>query len=241
MAPKRGRTQAILAESKKGLGEAYDVIKKSPDALIELPPESQQKLLTRFGEIAEDMPSSVKEKVAQDFADFVKRPITGESLMSLHKKINKSYSPFTLELGLFKGPIKEALTEISPELGQKFQNINNLYSRHANIAGKLKPTLVSDLVSAAEAMVLIGSIVYGDVAIIGNLLKEQGVRIAAGELLLNPHLNQLGEKFLLALNQHKWGLAAKITSQINDEIKEMDKSAELQEYSEEDLRDLFGG
>lgn len=240
LSPKRGRTQKVLDESRKGLGEAYDVIKKSPTAMQELPTGAKENLLTKFQEVSKDLPSSVVEKIEKDLANFLDRPMTGESLMTLHKHINKATGPFTKELVAFKKPIADAITAVSPELGQQFQNLNNLYSRYASIAGKLKPTIVSDLVTAGEAIGLVGGAIYGDYNIVQKMLIEQGAKITAREVLLNPRVNQLVEKFLLALNQHKWGLASKIGNQVNDEIKKMDNEIDIQEFTEEQIKELFG-
>lgn len=240
LAPKRGRTQEVLRSTQKGLGEAENALKKSPLAASSISPESQKKLLNRFAEIAEDMPASVRDTVAQDFKDFVKNPITGKSLISLYRKVNKALGPKTKELVQFKEPILQAITEISPELGKQFSNINNLFSRYYEIAGKLKPSLVSDLVTAAETIGILGSTVLGDISTLSKILAEKGAKIGARELLLNPKINQLGEKFLLALNSNKYGLAHKIGNQINQEIKKLDDSIEIEGYTEKDLKEIFG-
>lgn len=240
ISPKRGRTQRVLQDTQKALGKSYDTLKKSPLASSPINPEAQKKLLNRFAEIAQDMPASVRETVAQDFRDLVKKPITGESLMNLYRDINKGLGPKTKELVQFKEPISQAIAEISPELGIKFNNINNLFSRYYDIAGKLKPSLVSDLVTAAESIGLLGSLVLGDIPTLTKISAEKGIKFGARELLLNPRLNQLGEKFLLALNANKFGIATKIASQMNKEIKKLDDSIELEDYTQKDLQKLFG-
>ena len=239
--PRRGRTREALQETQKGLGKAYDALKKSERASMEMSPENKEKLIRKFTDITQDIPSIVREKVKQDFVDFVKSPMNGASLMNLHKDINKSLGPMTKELVQYKQPIAEALYEINPELGRDFTNLNNLYSRYADIAGKLKPTLVSDIVSAGEALGIMGSLVLGDVSMLSKFLAEQGVKITAQEMLLNPRLNQLSEKFLMAVNQYKWPIAAKISNQMYDEIKKIDKDVDMETFSQEDLKELFGG
>ena len=195
------------------LGETYNILKKSPAAAVELSPDQQTKLLSSLSETALEMPNVVREKVNKDFVDFLRKPITGESLINLHQDINKSLGPMTKELSLFKEPIRNALMEVSPELAEDFTKINTMYSRYSDIARKLKPTLVSDLIRAAESMGIIGSVVTGYHPIATKILTEKGAQIGARELLLNPRFQQLSEKFLMALNQNKYGLAVKIASQ----------------------------
>jgi hypothetical protein len=241
LVPKRGRTEKILSSTKEGLGEAYGSLRKSPGASIRLNPEQQSNLLKKFGEIGLDIPSSVRNEVALDFADLVKKPITGASLLNLHKDINKALGSKTKELSRFKEPIREALKEISPELADDFSKINELYSRYSKIAPKLKPDMVSDLIRAAESLGLMGSIIYGEPTLISKFLAEKGIRWSARELLLNPRLQQLTEKTLVALNQNKYGLAVKLMAQVKEAASKIDdRLAEgFPDLSEEDLKELF--
>lgn len=239
LAPKRGKTQKVLSETQKGLGEGYESLKSISGAAEEITPKLKNKLLNDFAQVAEDIPSGVREKVAQDFIDLVKKPITAKSLMNLHKDINKSLGPRTKELSRFKEPLRNALHEISPEIGEKFDKINGLYSRYSDIAGKLKPNIVSDLITSAEAIGFIGSAVIGDYATFGKLLAEQGLRNSARELLLNPRVNQLGEKFLSSLNQSKWGLASKIAAQIKEELQKNEPNIKIDDLSKEEIKLIF--
>lgn len=241
LAPKKGRTENILSSTKSGLKTAYESLRKTPGASIELNPEQRKRLLNRFSEIAFEMPSKVRNEVALDFADLIKKPITGESLLNLYKDINKSLGSKTKELSLFKEPIKQALKEISPELAEDFSKINELYFRFNNIAPKLKPDIISNLIGAAESLGLMGSLIYGDPVLISKFLVEKGIRMGARELLLNPRLQKLTEKSLAALNQHKYGLAARIMNQVKEHAFKIDRKLgeSFPEFSEEELRDLF--
>lgn len=241
LTPKRGKTQKILEKTKEGLGGAYETLKGSKAALTELSSDNQAKLLKSLGEIGLDIPFSVREKVTKDFLDLLKKPITGETLFNLHKDINKSLGPHTKELSRFKEPIKEALGSISPELADDFQKINNLYARYSKIAGRLKPTIVSDLIRAAEVLGITGSIILGDASTFAKFMFEKGSRSMSRELLLNPRLQQLSEKTLMALNQNKYGLAAKLTKQIQEEIVKNNPSLEkeMTKISEEEYKNIF--
>lgn len=237
LAPKRGRTESTLASAKKGVSAGYETLKKSPDAALKLPREYQEKFFDRIGTILNDMPHGVRKKIQQDIADFSSNPVTGESLTNLYSKINHYLGPKTKQLSLLKEPIGEALSEISPKMGKDFSTLNQLYSKYHKISSKLKPSLADDVVNAIERLGTFGSFLLGEYGIFKKFLLEKGVRRGAQELLLNPRLQQLSEKFLLALNENKYQAAEKIYRSIknfDNDTKEL-----FEDLSEEDLRELF--
>lgn len=239
LSPKRGKTQKSLKDTQDALGKSYEGLKGNPESNIQLSKDTVTELLNNLSEKAYDIPSSVRDKVSKDMIDLLKSPITPNSLFNLHKDINKALGPYTKELSVFKEPIAKAIEQTSPSLAKEFRTINDLYSRYAKIAGKLKPSIMSDLVSAAESLGLFGSVLIGDFPHAGAILAEKGARKTAREFLLNPRFQQLGEKFLKALNQNKYGAAAKIANDFNKIIKEEDSNIELSEISETELEKLF--
>jgi len=239
LSPKRGKTKKILTETKKGLGSGYDYIRSRPESSTIIPEKARQTLIKDLGDIGMDIPSSVRKKIATDMNDLLKEPITIDSLVNLFQDINHELGPNTKQLTRFKDPIMNAIESVSPKISKEFSTLNEMYSRYSNIAERLKPNIASDIVKAAEAFGMMKFIVGADPVGTSAILLEKGARIGARELLLKPRLQQLSEKFLLAVNQGKYNLASKITHQISDFIKEEDEKAYIEPISEENLRKIF--
>lgn len=239
LSPKGGRTQRILGETKKSLGEASEALSSRPEAAIELTQPQQQRFLKELGEKGFKIASETRKRVNQDFVDLLRKPITSESMIELYRKLNKTLGTKSKEISMFKTPIKNMISEISPDLGKDFENLNNLFSRYYKIAGRLKPDLVSGLVNAAESMGLFGSFLTGNYLAMKALLAEKGARITAREILLNPRLQQLGEKMLLSINQNKYGIATKIGNQIINQINEKDENLNLPNLKEKEVLRLL--
>lgn len=240
LVPKRGRTQNILKETKEGLSQAEEKISQGELAKGTLSPEAKNDFFNETAKLAtEKIPHSTIEKVQQDFVNFAKGEPSGERLINLWRKLNKQY-PKLAELQQFKGPLEKALKSIDPKLSEDFGKLNNLWSRYFNIAKKLKPNIVSDLVSGGEALGLLHGVYFMNPSGLKAILATQGARIGARELLLNPRLQQLNEKFLMAVNNNKWQVASKISTQIKDQFNKLDKNIEFNELKEEELKNIFG-
>src|SRR5216683_1516934 len=241
LVPKRGGTQKALKETREGLGKAYDTLKNSKAATSGLNEASERLLQKNIDKFLVDMPSSVRSKILQDYKDLFAAPVTGKSLMNFYSKVNHAIGDNSKQLSLIKGPIRKAVHALSPELGKDFDLVNNLYSKYSNIASRLKPTLASDIISAAETLGIFGSVAMGHYPSLIGLLGEQAAKKVAQQMLINPHFQQLGRKMVVALNQNKYGLAKKI---MEDYIKEVKKTSpesakKLEDASEEELKHFF--
>lgn len=241
LAPKRGSTQKTLADTKQSLSNVYSSIQNSPSAKSELPNIAKEKLFNKFLPIIEDMPANVRDVIKQDAKDLVSKPITGESLINFYKDVNHNLSGNSKQLANLKQPIREALHSISPELGKDFEMMNTLYSKYYPIAERLKPNLVSDLVSAAEAIGLLGSFTLGYTPALTGFLTEKAAKKLTQQMLINPRLQQLSQKMVNAMNENKFGvvhkLAKSFSSQIKDEVPEAAKI--LETISEDEIKKFF--
>jgi hypothetical protein len=241
LAPKRAGTQKALKSSKEGLSNAYNTIKNSESALGTISEKSERILQNEIDHFLTQMPSEVRGKILQDYKDLFAGPVSGKTLMDFYSKVNHYVGENTKQLSLLKKPIQRVLNEISPQLGKEFGQINNLYSKYFDISARLKPTIASDIVTAAESLGLVSSIVMGQPYTLAVIIGEQGVKVLAQQMLINPHFQQLGRKMVVALNHNKLPLAKKI---MEDYIKLIRKTSpeianKLEDLSDEELELLF--
>ncbi len=241
LAPRRGKTQEVLENTKKGLQEAYGKLAESPQAKNALDPEAYQKLYKNIGDKLFEMPSGVREKVATDFKDLLKNPISGKTLMNFWVDINHEMGKNSKQLSLLKEPIKKAMAEIDPEMAKNFETVNSLYSKFYPIAKRLEPNLNTDIMGASKALGSLIGVVTGDY----RVLTAAGLHMTGGKaaqyLLTNPRFQQLGHKMVDALNQNKFAMAKKVGDLIAHEIKKNspELSKEIESLTEEDFMKLL--
>lgn len=221
-APRRGRTQNILKRTQKALGNVYEGLEKSPAAVNALPTDASEKIIGSITDQLENFPSGVRKVIQEDFHDLLKKPITGQSLINFYRDINHYLGKGEQQLGILKEPIFKALESISPELASDFRLTNKLFTKYYPISNKLKPSLVSDLFGAGEAIRLLTGLSLGNFPILTEIIGEHSARILARELLLNPRLQNISKKIVSALNENKIPFANQLAKQYAKEFEELD-------------------
>ena len=241
LAPKRGQTQKALRGTQKALGESYEILKKSPNATLEISEKVNGRLINELKSHLSDMPRDVQSKISKDLSDLLNNKITPNSLMNFYKDVSHSFSENTKQLSLLKEPIKKAIQTVSPELAKDFELVNNLYSKYSTIAGRLKPTLTSDIVRAAELLGITGSVLTGNYPTLTFILGEKAGKKLAQQMLINPRFQQLSKKMIVAMNENKFALAKKVIGELNGEILKFAPEAaeQLKELSLEDFEKLL--
>jgi len=244
LATKRGSTQERLQETKQGLSKAYSGLQRSETAAQEISEQANGTLINEIFETLNELPRELRGKIEPDLKDLLSNKVTGRSLMNFFSDINSKYSGDRSKLSLLKEPIRKALGSISPELANDFGTVNRLYSLYFPIASKLKPTIASDIVSAAETIGVLGALggtTFGFFHPLVAILGEQTAKKLAQQFLINPRFQQLSQKMVVALNQNKYQMAKNILGQITNQISKFDpESAEtLKDLSMEELEDLF--
>lgn len=240
LSPKRGATQKALQETKLGLGKIYSHLHNAEAASGEISESQNGKLINTIYDKLSKMPRGIQKKISGDLKDLLNNKITGKSLINFYQDIGSHFGSKTKQLGLLKEPIKEALNSISPSLGKDFEMATELFSKYSQIAKKLKPTLVSDLIVAGEALGILSGIGLGYPSLT-TILSEQAAKKLSQQMLINPHLQQLSEKTLLALNQNKSVIAKKLIDSMAKILKKEspEASEKLKEISLEDLQQLI--
>jgi hypothetical protein len=241
LTPKRGQTQKALKTTQSSLGESYEFLRKTPEAALEVTEKANGKLINDLKSHLSDMPRDVRSKISKDMSDLLNNKITPNSLMNFYKDVNANLSGNTKQLSLLKEPIKEAIKSVSPELSKDFDMINNLYSKYSTIASRLKPTLTSDIVHAAEILGITGSVAFGNYPTLLGVLGEKTGRKLAQQMLINPRFQQLSKKMTVAMNENKFALAKKVIEELNNEIRKVspEASGKLKELSLEDFEKLI--
>ena len=244
LSPKRGSTQTSLENTRKGLGNAYESIKKSEVAASEIGEVANGKLINGLFEKLNEIPREIRGKIEADLMDLLNNKITGRSMINFWGDINSKFGSDKKVLGTLKEPIKEALKTLSPDLSKDFEMINNLYTKYYPIASKLKPNIASDIVSGAETIATLGSVAYaamGDPSYLIKMIGEKAFRKVAQQTLLNPHFQQISRKIVDAFNSNSPTTAGKLIKSYSNLMRKHSPefSDELDKISDEDIIELL--
>ena len=244
LSPKRGKTEEALKSTKEGLGSTYSKIQESEQAAKSLSQTSTNKLMDDIASKLDDLPRELRNKVQPDLDDLLNNKVTGKSLMNFWSDLNSHFSGDKKRLSILKGPVKEAIGLVSPQLEKDFELANSLYSKFYPISKRLMPTITSDIVKAAETIGIGGSVIgamFGHYSPILSLLGEKTGKQLAKNMLINPRFQQLSKKMVVAINQNKYPLAKKVLEQFKNEVSKIDKNAsdKLESLTEEEFERLL--
>lgn len=219
LSQKGKRANEALKSSHAALQESYKDILESPVAQKALTPNQTLKFAQQVKKLTSTMPVDLREKLQKDAFELAKNGFTGSELMNFWKDIGYQVSQGNKELGILKGPITEALKDISPELGESFSKINNLYSRYYDIIKAMKPSLYTDLENGGKILSLLHSVLFFNPKALIGIGAFQGAKSFARETLINPKFQSLTKKMISALNSRKYSSANIIFHRMNDLIK----------------------
>jgi hypothetical protein len=222
LASKGESTQAKLKASQESIGNVFNSIKESPAAQKVFTEKQSSKLVKSLQDKFEQMPSSVRNVVQEDFQQLLKGEMTGEKVIKFFRDINHELGSKTKQLSTLKDPIKKALMEVDGELGRSFDMTNKLYGKYAEIAKRLKTSEHDKLYAAGKGGIALTGLLTGNFGMIKGLAAYEGSRKLAEHMLTNPRLQNLSTKMISALNQNKFQVAEHLKRQMIDEVKEVD-------------------
>lgn len=245
---KRGpKSEKLGIGSRKIVGEAYDALKASDVAKRVMGGAATDELMS---EVARSMakvnaniqvPASTKKAM-----DYLQRSInslaengaTGEELINWYQTLGQEINWNTVKqsdqlLSSIRSPIKKALTEISPQLGEDFALTNDLYSRSTQLAKLLKPTTFSAIADLGEYGELIRGVLTlspKDLLVAGGTMAT---RRAAGAALTSKRLLDVQKKIIRALNEGKLEQALNLSRKIAESIDPPEVDIEEFRFGEE--------
>lgn len=221
LAHKGRATQARLAKSYQETGEIFGNLAKSAEDQVPINQEAATNFLKKSHEIFMEMPTELRNKVLPDFYDLIlKGKGSGKDFMNFWKDINTISKGKTTATGLLKGPIKEALESISPQLAEDFTLANNLRSKWYKITDVLAPGRADELIHAGEVGSLMYGIAKGRFDILADIMGINAARRFASGLLTKPGMQNLTLKMVHALNNNKPVVAESILSKMMEETSQ---------------------
>jgi len=233
IAKKGEKTKNVLASVKEKLGDSYSNIKESLAKSGKVSPLIQKETTQKFQKIRNDLgktlhPSTDKE-AAIKFIDSAiekmdKTGATPEELINFWQDINKSVRWNSIQggkksLSRLKEPIMSALNKVDPLAAKDFEMTNQLYSKYAQVAKRLKPGIIDTFISKAEILGIPSAgfaLVEGNPWVLGGLASEAGLRTLAREMIINPYFQNISNKLVKNFNSGSVKAIKDLTNQASE-------------------------
>lgn len=223
---KKGRKlmEGIYAKS----GKMYDSVIQDAQNLPSLSTPARTKILNEFTNIKNNMPNKYWELIEKDMQDFLTKGRAGaEDLINLDKDINAVLGAERGAhdvLGQFKGPIKEAMASINPQLAEDYGLLKDFYKSRYKIKGTLvNPKDFDRFMDIGEAYGLGQAVFNRDFGMLAKVLGVAGARNLAREMLMNPKLQNKSVRIGEALKKNKYFLAEKYLREFSNIVREDDE------------------
>ncbi|NGX36862.1 MAG: hypothetical protein K1000chlam2_00007 [Chlamydiae bacterium] len=227
IASKGSRASRLFDKAYQALGKVWDVLKASPEAQKPMSGVQQSKLINKISTELSEMPAETRMRVQQDFNDFLATEMTGKNIMNFWQKLNYYINKGEAGLGRLKGPLGDALRELSPELGADFITTNKLYGNFSKLAERMGPDMIEKFITKGEKGMLISGITTGNYPLLKKLLGPLGARILAREMIVNPKMKNLSRRFLNGVKRNKPAIAKKVYDQILNYVSSIDAEAAI--------------
>ena len=225
LASKGEAIQEKLSDTRTGISNVMDSLKNNPEATGFLSSGELKNFAKEMYDIGLDMPHNLRVQLKNDAQDLVNAAIksggvNGKELINFFRDVNSRYNLGKAQLQRFKGPIKKAISSISPELGKDFEITNKMWERNAKMRKALKANEYEDMLKLGEAGALGIGIITGNSGLINKIIGFFGGRKLAAAMLTNPRMQNLVYKMFKAVKNNKLPIVKKTADIIINEYKE---------------------
>lgn len=234
-APKGGRTKRSFDSAKESLNDLWSYVKGSPEAQTQLSKPQIQDMLRGLAGDIKNMPAEQRDRILKDSMDLLKSPMRGEDVINFWQDLNYYIKKDEKGLGVLKEHLSKALTDVSPQLGEDFKNLNQLYGNYSRLHQQMKPSLVDQFYRMGELGALAYGVISMDVPTLAKTLGPVAARELARQAITNPRLQNLSQRFVNAAQRSSPAVAKIAYDQFILEVAKEDAetAAKLSEFDTE--------
>ncbi len=219
VASKGKSTQERLKSSKDALGTIYDQLKTDPTSQQKILKKDIPDVMAKYSKEYFDLPPSLREELDKAFRDLSNSKGTAEDFITFFQHVNYETSD-PKRVGKLQEVTRQTLEKISPEIGEDFRLVNELYANVSNLGAKLAPPNV-DLVQFTKGLGALYGLFTGNYAMMKTAIGALGGQRLAAEFLLNPRLQNLGAKTIKAINNNQIPIAKKLFDEFREQVKDI--------------------
>ena len=230
--------QSQIKETRESIGNVYESLRDLPKAKAPLTHNDMIGFLGEMKDKLVKMPSSMRDKIKVDMADFLKSKHTGVDVFDLWHKINYHIKKGEPQLGVLKETFSKALKTLDPSLEHEFKLANQLYANLSKNAKDLKPSIVDKILNLGKYGQVIYGLLSGNTIPLKAAVGIEASRRFSEQLVKNPRLQNLSTRFSKAIKSGAYPIIHKVGSLLMDEIKNSDPEL-YEELSQEDIEKVY--
>lgn len=202
IASKGGKTARAFDNTKAALGRVWDTLKTSPEAKQQLAGKESSLLINDLSKKLSRLPDIQREMIKKDFQELIGSKMTGDDIINFWQDLNYYIRKGEGGLGVLKDDLQKALNTISPQFGKDFEMTNQLYKNFSQLAEKMSPDIAESLLNAGEKGLMVSAITTGNYPLMQKLIGPLGARKLAAEMVTNPRLQNISERWLNAVERN---------------------------------------
>lgn len=235
-ASKSKRGAEAIERSESGLGRIYEGLKEESSKLRPASVQEEKKLFEAFEKIQNNlrkskMPTASKEEAIKRIDEMINNiaanGIKPDEIIDTWIDINKNIRKTGVkELHALKEPLEDLFFNLAPKQKDAFLKTQKMWGSLQKTADKIEPTDVEKLLKLGEvgamAKGVYDFVTTGDSKLLRGLAITKAGRHAATELLINPRLNNLTGKLLIAIKTGKEQYVVKAVQEIEKSFEKED-------------------
>lgn len=234
-ASKGEKTNKLMRDTYEKFDNVYSSIREQGQNLPGLQNEQIDSFLGEFQKTINKIPKFYTRQIKEEINDLLNSELKFTDFLDFEQAINariKGISGGKAVLGTLKEATKNAKQAISPDLAHESQLANQLYGKRAEVTKHLSTDQISDLIDLGETASLIAGIADGNLVILTKTLGAVGGRKLAREMLINPRLQNIGNRMLSSLKKNKLSAAQKLYQIFRKEALKSDPDLEFPDFNE---------
>ena len=235
IAPRGGQTQRAFHGARDALNRVWTNLRQSPEAQTQLSQVDARDLAQNLAGRMKNLPAEQRQRAMQDVIDLMRSPMRGEDIINFWQDLNYYIPKGEAGLGVLKDDLSKALRQISPQLGEDFNNLNQLYGNYSRLHQQMRPSLVDQFFRAGEFGALAFGALTMDVPTLTKVLGEVSARELARQAIINPRLQNLSQRFVNAAQRSSPAIAKIAWDQFIIEVAKNDAetASKLSEFDPE--------
>lgn len=200
------KTEKTLKEIKDKLGSLYENVKEEGGKLKGLNMDQYDSFQDSLKETLDKIRPGYRRLIKDELSDLSNSEHSIKDLIDFYQDINmkvKGVEGGKAVLNKLKGPVLDAISEISPKAAEDFKLTNELYSKLSKVKYALKPSRFDELYSLGKIYGLGAGLATGNLGALKKVLSYGAARKLATQMLVNPKLQGLSSKIGAQIKQGK--------------------------------------
>lgn len=191
----------------------YDDIREQGKNFPSLNNNQIDTFLDDFQKIWGNIPARYRRKLKDEVNDLLNGEMKFSDFLDFNQAVNaeiKGEKGGKAVLGKIKEATQKAQKEISPELADELSLTNELYGKRANFADHMRPNQLTDLIDAGKIYGTAAAIADMNFSLLKKMIGITGARKLSREILINPRLQNISNRMLIAFKENKIPQAMKL-------------------------------